>query len=518
MKKIWLLFIVITILMPICSALSQTLSDYIAQVKGDTLVIKDYYDMGDQPNSLYEALLLDTDDVPAGRVYELKTNGYYPLKDNPVTLRNTVIVGEENTSIVNNDNASSIPPLICGADWESGSNMGGINFLHDLTVKNCSITPATVKGNLGWIFFSGGADSVKLILQNCLFEQTRWVFLNTSSRDISWYIKDCYFVNMNGNYARRSGGVIDISNHQDTLWVENSTHIMGQGMLYKLRGYSFNRVIFNHNTFINISNFVFSDLGSQSAMSVTNNIFVNCNIQPYSGKTYDLGEYDIDKLPTGIVNVYPDTAIHIDRKYLVDNNVIYWDPRLADIVATLNANQVNGSINWASQMITMNQRTQSMFDDDVTYPYLAEGVWHEELPNFKDPKDLLTTEVDVIKEFSTTIVDTQSGGMLPDWRLVNTGEENFIFADWPIPVDLSYDDADLLTGGMGGFPIGDLNWFSTQKASWLAQRNAEYQSIHDALNTYGLYASMQESSDLPASFQLWQNYPNPFNPFLKPLM
>ncbi len=60
MKKEFLLFAMITILIPLYSALPQTLGDYISEVKGDTLVVKDYYDMNNQSNSLYYALLLDT--------------------------------------------------------------------------------------------------------------------------------------------------------------------------------------------------------------------------------------------------------------------------------------------------------------------------------------------------------------------------------------------------------------------------------------------------------------------------
>ena len=59
------------------TAFSQTLNDYISEVRGDTLVVKDYYEMGGEHNSLYQVLTLDTNNVPEGRVYLLKTNGYY---------------------------------------------------------------------------------------------------------------------------------------------------------------------------------------------------------------------------------------------------------------------------------------------------------------------------------------------------------------------------------------------------------------------------------------------------------
>ncbi|MBN2425447.1 MAG: hypothetical protein JXB44_10520, partial [Calditrichaceae bacterium] len=328
MKNLFLLF-TLTILMPFSLAFSQTLEDYILEVRGDTLVIKDYYDMGNEPNSLYQVLTLDTDDLPEDRVYELKANGYYPLSSNPTTLRNTVIVGADNTILVNNDNTESKPPLICGAFLEGGGyNTGTIIFSHNLTVKNCNIVPAAGNDYLGWTFFGANADGKKLTVENCLFEHTKWTFMAGNFRtNCSWHIKDCYFVNLSGyQYCRRNGGVFDNFEHQDTLLVENSTHIMGQGMMYRLRTYPFNRVIFNHNTFINVSNLVIMDLGSQSAMSVTNNIFVNCNVQPYGPVNADHGEEDIDKLPIGIINVYPDSTIIIDRKMYVDKNVVYWDP------------------------------------------------------------------------------------------------------------------------------------------------------------------------------------------------
>jgi hypothetical protein len=50
------------------SALSQTLSDYIYTFKGDTLVIKEYYDMDNQANSLNFAMVLVSFDVPAGEL------------------------------------------------------------------------------------------------------------------------------------------------------------------------------------------------------------------------------------------------------------------------------------------------------------------------------------------------------------------------------------------------------------------------------------------------------------------
>ncbi|MDZ7723901.1 MAG: hypothetical protein U5R06_14110 [candidate division KSB1 bacterium] len=204
---------------------SQTLDDFVDQVRGDTLVIKDFFDMGEEQNSLYQALTLDTD-APEGRVYMLKTNGYYPLVNSPTTQMPTVIVGEDDTRLVQNDDAAAAPPLVCGAAWEGGSNTGSISHPYDLTLKNINIVPASAKADLGWSFSGPGADGVTLDIENCMFERTRWVFMNTGSKDVSFKIKDSYFVNMVGQPCRRNGGVMDVFNTEDTLLVENPSHTL----------------------------------------------------------------------------------------------------------------------------------------------------------------------------------------------------------------------------------------------------------------------------------------------------
>ena len=52
------------------------------------------------------------------------------------------------------------------------------------------------------------------------------------------------------------------------------------------------------------------------------------------------------------------------------------------------------------------------------------------------------------------------------------------------------------TGATGGFPAGDLNWFPTKKAAWLANP----------------VSAVEKVDAIPQTFSLAQNYPNPFNP------
>jgi hypothetical protein len=87
---------------------------------------------------------------------------------------------------------------------------------------------------------------------------------------------------------------------------------------------------------------------------------------------------------------------------------------------------------------------------------------------------------------------------------------SFVYADFPIPIDLSYTDADLKVAGIGGFPLGDLNWFPTELASWKSQSATEYATIQSMVDhgTTGVTTTQAP----PQQFQLLQNYPNPFNP------
>ncbi len=528
MKRPLSILAVMSLLITLHSVSSQTLGDYMTQIRGDTIVLKDFAEMNNQSNSLYEALLLDSVSVPSGRVYELKSGGWYPLVNNPTTRpnRTTVIVGSDPTMLVSNKNASSSPPLISGNTGMPWANTGGIAAVGNLTIKNCALVPGAIDGTLGWAFVTTSASNLKLVFDNCLMERTRWIFVVADSPHCNVTFRNCYFVNMSGQPCRRSGGVFDCWPNLDTLLVENCTHIMAVGSVYRLRpGYEFKRTIFNHNTFINCAGYVFMNPGYQNNVSLTNNIFVNSNIQPYPGiHSIDTGEQDPDWLPMGLVNVYPDSANvanNTSRKFLVRNNLAFWDPSLSDMDSILDANMVNGLTNWQSQMIVMNSRTDSMFKHigrfgTMPYRYLTADIWKNQMPHFTDPKDLLTAQLSLLKTFALGAVDTGLNDPnlwnLPTWRLVNTGSDKFVNPDWPIPVDLSYSDAALKTDGIGGFPLGDLNWFPTQKAAWLAQRDAEYRSISRALELWEGVAIREPGGSVPFDFTLDQNYPNPFNP------
>ena len=219
----------------------------------------------------------------------------------------------------------------------------------DLLIKNINLEIGNRSGNSGgWAFFSFTGPGQRLQVDNCIMEHTWWVWVGGPPADTRIFFTNDYFVNLNGYTCRRNGGVTDFNaigvTHQDTLMVENCTHVNTQGSLYRFRyGHTINRVIFNHNDFIDCAGYVFMNNGDQTYMSVTNNIFVNCQLQAYCPVlfTADTGEVDPDGLPMGLINLRVDSTFRANgANFYADRNLAYWDPSLSDIVSTLNSNQV----------------------------------------------------------------------------------------------------------------------------------------------------------------------------------
>jgi hypothetical protein len=86
---------------------------------------------------------------------------------------------------------------------------------------------------------------------------------------------------------------------------------------------------------------------------------------------------------------------------------------------------------------------------------------------------------------------------------------------WPMNEQLRYSNSKLKTGGVGGFPLGDLyRWWAavpTFYTDWKAQLATEEATIKGWLD--GGVSDVEPTTDaLPLTYDLGQNYPNPFNP------
>ncbi len=516
MKSVILLFSMAFLLI-VSTAIAQDMQ-YVSKQSGDTLYVKDDIEFGGT-NTLTLLMASDTA-APADRVYMLENGGTYSCDNNPVTSTKyrTIIMGPTQTSL--KINKGTPPPVISGTNSTNATSYGGMNVQNDLLIKNIDLEIGNSAGNNGgWAFFNFGGAGERLQVDNCIMEHTWWCWVGGPPANTRVFFTNDYMVNMDGHTCRRNGGITDFNSggvtQEDTLFVQNCTHVNFQGTAYKFRyGVNVHKVVFNHNDFIDCAGYIFMNNGDQTNMSETNNIFVNCQLQGYAPPLFkaDAGEVDMDGEPMGLVNLRVDSVFNANGKnFYADRNLAYWDPSLSDIISTLNSNKVDGSTQWVSQMITMNSRTDSLFADKTNYPLLTNGTWYNQLPTFKNTDVLFTTQLATIKSYAIACVDTTYGTPMPSWRQPSNPEaSNFVYADWPIPIDLSYTDSNLLTAGLGGFPLGDLDWFPSTYVTWKAQESTELANIANVLQN-GLTA-VESIPNVPNKFTLQQNYPNPFNP------
>ena len=155
-------------------------------------------------------------------------------------------------------------------------------------------------------------------------------------------------------------------------------------------------------------------------------------------------------------------------------------------------------------MILMNERTQAMFDDDASYPYLNEGVQLLSVePDFANNMDLVTEWVQLCTVTNSTPGVPNGGDLMPQWR-TNTVTDLWM-PDWPMFADLSYTKTELLTAGWEGFPLGDLNWFPAEKSKWKA--TGESEKLWAALKAGEIPSGIKRNEIRNTQLSV---YPNPF--------
>ena len=143
----------------------------------------------------------------------------------------------------------------------------------------------------------------------------------------------------------------------------------------------------------------------------------------------------------------------------------------------------------------MNARTTNMFTDKTHWPYLTQlgntnldpGFGPSILDMLYNNKGNGVGEFQYFIDIRTNTASTDVYG----YQLQSfTPGANWI-PQWPLPElqDMQYTNSALLTGGTDNKPVGDIGWF-----------NGGYTGV------------AQQSSQVPNKFTLSSAYPNPFNP------
>jgi len=348
---------------------------------------------------------------------------------------------------------------------------------------------------------------------------------------------NCYWRNNSDNHFRYYGRAVSFPYqssgwHYDTLFFENCTFtnisrlVMQEGNEYS------DNVYINHCTVLNTIEWVFQSAGWIRNAVITNSLFINPYMYGYraydvcpSGMTYnDFLAGKCNSPGGGLINgITPVDSFgfkvdftDFDRKIFIGNIDYAYQDWMLDWYK--NSDWSKERIRNREQMLLFNPapmlgKNEIRFIDSVDANgkkvFKTINVDWQTIYN-KDPQFIVpATNLDAAKQF---IMYKWWNNADIDWSYE---PEAGFKQTWPLPENLAYTDSELLTAAMGGYPLGDLNWFPDKYEQWKAnQRAKEWATINNWL-TYGSPnpSSVKElPGALPNNYVLEQNYPNPFNP------
>lgn len=349
---------------------------------------------------------------------------------------------------------------------------------------------------------------------------------------------NCYWRNNSDNHFRYYGRAVSFPYqssgwHYDTLFFENCTFTnLSRIVMQEGNEYSDN-VFINHCTLLNSVEWVFQSAGWIRNAVIANSIFVNPYM--YGHRAYDVcpsgmnyNDYLAGKCNSpggGLINgITPVDSFgfkvdftDFDRKiYIGHITYVYQDWLKAWYKES---DWSKEQIRNRQQMLLFNPspmlgRNEIAFMDSVD----AQGnkvfkTINVDWPTIYeiDPQFIVpATNIDALKQF---IMFKWWNNADIDWSYA---PEAGFQQKWPLPENLAYTDQTLLTAAMGGYPLGDLNWFPEKYEQWKAnQRAKDWETLNNWLN-YGSPNPPSSVKELPGSipteYVLRQNYPNPFNP------
>lgn len=317
--------------------------------------------------------------------------------------------------------------------------------------------------------------------------------------------------------------------HYDYLLFENTTFsnisriVMMEGNEYG------DNIHLNHVTVLNTVEWVIQS-GWLNNLSITNSIFVNPYMLGYNSLAVCDDDQDYDDFEDGecdppggalIAGITPVDSFGFDVDFTDVDRKIY--------VGYNNYHYYDWFVDWMENCDNICQdRTRMREQDLLRHPFPAVG---EGSIAFMDSTDGNGNRVFPNMNYdASNMYDVDPGFIVPatnqeallvfmenkwddnadiDWAFMPEAGFDQI---WPLPENMAYNNAELQTAAMGGFPLGDLNWFPDQLPAWEAQRDAEWAQINDWLQNGLGGPTSSESSEVPTGFVLEQNYPNPFNP------
>lgn len=517
MKKFISLFIVM------CALIATQL------VAQDALVL-------DPNNFVNDQILGDTSSTGERlhTVYQVERNNIY-FFDGRLDIDFPVeIIGPEIASgSILTDDAEGFPPTLANVLNNDGNAQQfftvfepGYLVMKNLIMSGTSNDPVKVTRVM-----VENTSGTKFIADNVVFTDWEDFCIRNREFETEVSVTNCVFINgLRLRYSQWGGMVMRLEPGSGTkVTFENNTVVNSSRLMCNAGPFLTNEMTFLHNTAINMAKNAFEM--RQKSVVGANNIFMNWEYAGYTYSTIESDDYYGRHFTTGMEfsGFGVEGGLDAVASYF-GQNLFYRSEELLTAYAGLDSAFLAGYWEFPSA------DSFSVLDDNFKIGTNYEGF----NPEFTTPVGNDQAVADWAVQLNTT-----QNEPVPEMRIptplsfdATTGAPS---VSWPPAFDLSYSNTYLQTAGTDGLPLGDLNWFPAQKATYMANRDTyvaaliDSQSNAKAIYVPGTYTVdykgemipdnptpmiTPETVDVereiggttPNSYYLSTNYPNPFNP------
>ncbi len=442
----------------------------------DECLVDYYFNGGIVNNALRNTIIDDIDNggVPAGRVYKLLRGGLYYNEDRIENAGfHLRIVGQTKEEAGpdafacgdsgDQDCGPAVIQMVTRADGSIDQRM--ITGQDDITLRNLWITGQDDAGlTNAYTPIQIDASNHRYVFDNIIFERSNFALVQFTGQDNDVKVMNSKFRNFVNSAQQWEGRGMQFSAGADSVWFENNTFFQVGFTVVQSEARPINYILFNHNTMVNIGRQINTG-GIWKSAFFTNNLLVNgfwhgegyADINTPGRDTETAGLFSIAELPAQY-------GTNLERRIVFANTSTWRDPKFAAYYAD--------SI-----------RAQPLFNE-VTAEFFADYDNMQAVDNLEGVDPGLKvypqlTSAGVIENMIQNMKDLRAGVTPAQTWLWDPGRDatNFLGVGfvWPLPEDLSYTNATLMTAGTDNLPLGDLNWFPTAKETYT---NNRMQYIH----------------------------------------
>ncbi len=420
------------------------------------------------------------------KIYQLKAGEWYQLDG---IVENV----DYHLQIIGEVPAAGAVPATLQTNADAGGAVFGKMFdaKGDITLKNVYFVNADLSGVLPERFMTASDSGSRVIIDNCILDpvsgnngivieggNAKVYFTNNKA------IRTGHQLNPNcGHFFITDGAPYSL----DTLLVENNTFVCAGTTLWAggFNKYAQNYVKWNHNSIILQKSQIKWSIWEKDYFW-TNNLMFDVQTQPWNTPWQPMPGADVSKPKPCLIyaDTIPGEVLPSTRTSLVAFNLHYRNPKLYTLVDQLNVQgKADGKTHiylmpmiWPSDSLAICRETE-MYANKTAFPkWDYNNTITDVDPLFVDQNiykhsDSLAKWTDYATQIHAMGYPSDNypaASLWTQWHWDPDGDVSNN-STWPV-FNGVYTKADLLTASSESLPLGDLNWFPTQKALWMANK------------------------------------------------